>query len=68
MLALGSMIVFGVLARIAGKTGLMSLFYMSGVLGFLGLIVSRLGLVDRMPKERPRSLVSGRHIARFPKA
>ncbi len=56
MMALGSMIVFGVLARIAGKTGLMSLFYMSGVLGFLGLIVSRLGLVDRMPEEKARKL------------
>ena len=56
MMALGSIIVFGVLARIAGKMGLMSLFYMSGALGFVGLIISRLGLVDRMPKEKAQKL------------
>ena len=36
--------------------GLMSLFYMAGVLGFVGLIVSRLGLVDRMPQEKAQKL------------
>jgi MFS family permease len=56
MMGLGSMIVFGVLARIAGKTGLMSLFYMAGALGFLGLIVSRLGLVDRLPEQKAKKL------------
>lgn len=56
MMGLASIIVFGVLARIAGKMGLMSLFYLSGAAGFLGLIVSRQGLVDRMPREKPKKL------------
>jgi MFS family permease len=56
MMGLGSIIVFGVLVQIARKTGLMSLFYMSGALGFLGAIVSRLWLRDRMPKEKPKNL------------
>jgi MFS family permease len=45
MMALGSIIVFGVLARIAGKMGLMSLFYMSGA----GSLVSRKP-TGRLPK------------------
>ncbi len=56
MMGLGSMIVFGVLAQVARRTGLMSMFYMSGALGFLGAIVSRLWLKDRMPKEKPKKL------------
>jgi len=52
----GSIIVFAVLAQVAQKTGLMSLFYMAGALGFLGAIVSRLWLVDRMPQEKPKKL------------
>jgi MFS family permease len=55
-MGLGSMIVFGVLAQIARKTGLMSLFYMAGAIGLLGAIVSRLWLKDRMPKEKPQKL------------
>jgi MFS family permease len=56
MMALGSIIVFGVLARFAGKMGLMSLFYMAGALGFFGLIISRLGLVDRLPEQKAKKL------------
>jgi MFS family permease len=56
MMGLGAMVAFGVLAQIARKTGLMSLFYMAGALGFVGVIVSRLWLVDRMPKEKPKKL------------
>jgi MFS family permease len=56
MMSLGSILVFGVLVQVARTTGLMSLFYMSGVLGFLGVIVSQLGLVDRMPKQKAKKL------------
>jgi MFS family permease len=52
MMGLGSIIVFGVLTQVAKKMGLMSVFYMAGGLGFLGLIITRLGLVDRMPKDK----------------
>jgi len=56
MMGLGSIVVFAILAQIARKTGLMSLFYMSGAIGFLGVIVSRLWIVDRMSKEKPKKL------------
>lgn len=56
MMGLGSMVVFGVLAQVARKTGLMSLFYVAGGIGFLGALISRLWLVDRMPKEKPKKL------------
>jgi len=56
MMALGSMITFVVMAQVARKTGLMSLFYLAGGIGFLGLIVTRLGLVDRMPGEKAKKL------------
>lgn len=56
MMALGSMIVFGVLARIASTMGLMSFFYISGAIGLLGVIVSRLGLVDRMSKMKSQKV------------
>lgn len=55
-MSLGSIITFGVMAQVARKTGLLSLFYIAGVLGFLGVVVARLGLVDRMPKEQARKL------------
>ena len=45
------------MAQIARKTGLMSLFYIAGAIGFLGFIVSRLGLVDRMPKEKAKTML-----------
>jgi MFS family permease len=54
MMGLGSMVVFGVLAQVARKTGLMSLFYIAGAVGFLGVFVTRFGLVDRMPKEKAK--------------
>jgi MFS family permease len=56
MMGLGSLVVFLVLAQVARKTGLMSLFYVAGAIGFLGALVSRLWLVDRMPKEKPEKL------------
>ena len=56
MMSLGSIITFGVMAQIAKKTGLMSLFYIAGALGFLGLIITRLGIVDRMPEEKAKRL------------
>jgi MFS family permease len=56
MMGLGSMVVFAVLAQVARKTGLMSLFYVAGAIGFLGALVSRIWLVDRMPKEKPEKL------------
>jgi MFS family permease len=56
MMGLGSMVVFAVLAQIARKTGLMSLFYVAGAIGFLGALVSRIWLVDRMPKKKPEKL------------
>jgi MFS family permease len=56
MMGVGSIIVFGVLAQVARKTGLLSLFYMAGAMGFLGAIISRLWLKDRMPKEKPKTL------------
>ncbi len=46
----GSMMVFGVMAQIARKTGLMSLFYMTAFLAFLGILVTRFGMVDRLSK------------------
>ena len=55
-MALGTMLIFGVLAQIAKKTGLSSLFYISGALGFLGAFISRVWLVDRMPKEKAKTL------------
>jgi MFS family permease len=55
-MALGTMIVFGILAQIARKTGLISLFYITGFLGLLGAFVSRVWLVDRMPKEKAKAL------------
>jgi MFS family permease len=56
MMGVGSIIVFGVLAQIARRTGLLSLFYMAGAMGFIGVIISRLWLKDRMPKEKPKKL------------
>ena len=56
MMGLGSIVVFAVLAQVARKTGLMSLFYLAGAIGFLGALVSRLWLVDRMPKDKPKKL------------
>jgi MFS family permease len=56
MMGLGPIIVFGVLAQIARKTGLMSVFYMSAAIGFFGAVISRLWLKDRMPKEKPKAL------------
>jgi len=56
MMGLGSIVVFAVLAQVARKTGLMSLFYLAGAIGFLGALVSRIWLVDRMPKEKPEKL------------
>jgi MFS family permease len=55
-MSLGSIVAFGVMVQIARKTGLMSMFYMAGALGFLGVIVSRLGLVDRLPKEKAKRI------------
>jgi MFS family permease len=55
-MAIGSMLVFGVMAQLARRTGLMSVFYMSAALGFLGVVFTRFGVVDRMPKEKPRRL------------
>jgi len=52
-MGLASMMIFGVFAQIAKKTGLSSIFYMAGIMSFLGLLVSRFGVVDRMPKEKP---------------
>jgi MFS family permease len=54
VMGMASILVFGVMAQVARKTGLMSLFYMSAALGFLGLLVSRFGIVDRMPKEKAK--------------
>jgi MFS family permease len=59
MMGLGTIIVFGVLAQIARRTGLLGLFYVAGAIGLLGAIVSRLGLKDRMPKEKPQRLGIG---------
>jgi MFS family permease len=56
VMGMGSLVVFGILAQIARKTGLMSLFYIVGALGFVGALVSRLWLVDRMPEQRPKRL------------
>lgn len=56
MMGLGSIIIFGVLAQVAKKTGLMSLFYMGGAMGVLGVLVTQLGLVDRLPKEKAQKL------------
>ena len=56
MMGLGSLVVFLVLAQVARRTGLMSLFYVAGAIGFLGALISRLCLVDRMPKEKPEKL------------
>jgi MFS family permease len=53
-MSLASIITFGVLAQLARRTGLMSIFYISGTIGLLGLIVTLLGLVDRMPKEKAK--------------
>jgi DHA1 family tetracycline resistance protein-like MFS transporter len=56
MMAMGSMITFVVMAQLAKKTGLMSLFYITAGIGVLGLIITRLGLVDHMPKEKAKRL------------
>jgi MFS family permease len=56
MMGVASIIVFGALAQIARRTGLLGLFYISGALGFLGAIICTAWLVDRMPKEKPKRL------------
>jgi MFS family permease len=56
MVAFASLIVFGVLAQIAPKTGLISLFYTAGILGLLGLLITQFGTVDRVPKEKARAV------------
>jgi NNP family nitrate/nitrite transporter-like MFS transporter len=55
MIGLSSIFVFGVIAQVAGKMGLMSMFYMAGALGLLGLI-SSLGIADHLPKEKAPKL------------
>ncbi len=50
MMAIGSIIVFGVLAQIARKAGLMTVFYIAGLLNFVALLITRTGLVERMPE------------------
>ncbi|MCP4716723.1 MAG: MFS transporter, partial [Deltaproteobacteria bacterium] len=52
VIGFGSMLVFGVMAQIAKNTGLMSLFYMAGALGLLGLLIAQFGTRDHMPKEK----------------
>ncbi|MCK5009880.1 MAG: MFS transporter, partial [Deltaproteobacteria bacterium] len=56
MMSLGAFIIFGVLAQIAVKVDLLTLFYIIGGLAILGAFISRVGLVDRMPKEKPKKL------------
>ena len=56
MMSLGAFIIFGVLAQIAVKVELMILFYIIGGLAILGAFISRMGLVDHMPKEKPKEL------------
>ncbi len=51
-MGLAAMVTFGAFAQIAKKTGLSSVFYMAAIMSVLGIIVSRFGLVDRMPKEK----------------
>jgi MFS family permease len=52
-MGLATMLIFGVFAQIAKKTGLMSVFYMAAIMSILGLLVSKFGLVERMAKEKP---------------
>jgi MFS family permease len=52
MMSLGTLSVYGLFAQIATKVGILGLLYIGGLLGLLGILVARLGLVDRMPEEK----------------
>ncbi len=50
VIGFGSMLVFGALVQVAKNTGLLSLFYMAGALGFTGILFAQFGTRDRLPK------------------
>jgi len=52
VIGFGSMLVFGVMAQLAKRTGLMSLFYITAGLALLGIVISRMGIADRMGSEK----------------
>lgn len=52
MISLGTLSVYGLFTQIATKTGIPGFLYIGGLLGLLGAVIARSGLVDRMPKEK----------------
>ena len=52
MMSLGTLSVYGIFTQIATMTGILGLMYIGGLLGLLGILIARLGLVDRIPKEK----------------
>jgi MFS family permease len=52
MMSLGSFVIFGVLAQVAVRVELLFLFFVIGLLAALGAVISRAGLVDRMPEKK----------------
>ncbi|RMF95292.1 MAG: MFS transporter [Candidatus Schekmanbacteria bacterium] len=55
-MSLGSILVFGVIAQLGKKMGLSNLFYISAGIGFAGLFATLLGVVDRMPEQKPKKI------------
>jgi MFS family permease len=52
MMSLGALSVYGLFTQIATKIGILGLLYIGGFLALWGILIARLGLVDRMPEEK----------------
>ena len=54
MMSLGTLTVYGILARLATSIGVLGLLYIGGLLGLWGALIARIGLVERMPGEKAK--------------
>jgi len=52
MMSLGALTVYGICTQLAAKIGILGILYVGGFLGLLGTLVAKLGLKDRMPKDK----------------
>jgi len=52
MISLGALCVYGLFTQIASAIGILGLLYLGGLLSLLGILVARVGLVDRMHGQR----------------
>ena len=52
MMSLGALTVYGIFTQLAAKIGILGILYVGGFLGLLGTLVAKLGLKDRMPKDK----------------